>query len=43
MLMASLPILVETALSLKIESIKSYDFEDIHDTLSKVMPQVTFI
>lgn len=38
MLKSTLKILVDSALMIKIETIKTYEFEDLHDTLAKIMP-----
>ncbi len=43
MLKNSLSVLVTSALSIKIDSVKSYEFEDTHDTLAKLMPEVVFM
>jgi len=43
MLQLSLPVLVQSALTIEITSIRSYDYEDVHDTLTRVLPSVIFI
>lgn len=43
MFKSTLRILVESALMIRIDQVKSYEFEDMHDTLAKIMPAVIFM
>jgi hypothetical protein len=43
MIEKTLPILVSSALNLNVDSIKSYDNEDLNDTLSKMLPSLVYL